>query len=86
MKKVLVAASLLATWYLITPPWSPPGKMDAQASLSIWNKISYYQSPAACQSDRTEIIREMTPGATPEVLKAITAIQCVVGDDPRFKS
>jgi hypothetical protein len=86
MKKLLAAAALLATWYLITPPWSQPGTFNGQASLTIWNKIAYYQTSAACEIDKKEITREMSSGATPEVVKSLSAMQCVSGDDPRFKS
>ena len=50
MKKPLVVASLLASWYLITPPWLQVGKFDSQASLSKWDKIAYYQSSALLRS------------------------------------
>jgi hypothetical protein len=84
MKKPLVVASLLASWYLITPPWLQVGKFDSQASLSKWDKIAYYQSSALCEADRQGMIK--SPGATPEYLKFLSAAQCVSGDDPRFKS
>jgi hypothetical protein len=86
MKKRLAAASLLATWYLITPPWSQVGKFDGQASLSKWNKIAYYQSSVACEADRQLMIKEKSSGAAPEDLKFLSATQCVAEEDPRFKS
>jgi hypothetical protein len=84
MKKPLAAASLLATWYLITPPYQQVGKFDIQAALSKWDKIAYYQSSAACESDRQSMIK--TPGITPDYSKFLSATQCVADSDPRLKS
>jgi hypothetical protein len=84
MKRLFVTASLLATWYLITPPWSQPGKFDSQASLSKWDKVSFYDSSAACEADKHAMLG--APGAAPEYAKFFAAAQCVADGDPRFKS
>lgn len=84
MKRLFVMASLLGTWYLITPPWSQVGKFDSQASLSKWDKISYYETSAACEADKHALIG--APGAAPDYVKLLSAAQCVAEGDPRFKS
>jgi hypothetical protein len=83
MKRPLAAASLLATWYLMTPPWAQIGKMNTQASLSTWGTISYYDSAAACETDRQTMIKATGAGA--ESAKLLSAAQCVAGTDPRLK-
>jgi hypothetical protein len=84
MKKLLATASVLAaSWYLMTPPWTQVGKFDSQASLSKWDKISYYTSSAACETDKQAMIK--IPGSAPDYLKLLSASQCVAENDPRLK-
>jgi hypothetical protein len=83
MNRPLAAASLLATWYLITPPWSQVGKFDSQASFSKWSTIAYYNSSAACEADKQAMIK--APGSAPENSKFLSAAQCIAEGDPRLK-
>jgi hypothetical protein len=83
MKRPLAVALLLASWYLVTPPYSQPGKLDSKAALSKWGMIAYYGSSAACEADRQNMIK--ASGASSDSSKLLSAAQCVEENDPRLK-
>jgi hypothetical protein len=96
MKPRHAAALALVGWYLMTPPWSGPGKFNDKAPLNQWQQAHAYDSATACEKGRYSTVKNFLKGHAPngDMLNKETADynaqlyaagRCVETDDPRLK-
>ena len=87
------ALGLLATWYLLTPPFAPgdpPGPLQLRAPLSQWNHMDSSDTASGCDEQRNNMVRmygsgDMTSVATQFKLWLYHNSVCVSSADPRLK-
>lgn len=87
-------ARLLAAWYLLTPPFSPPdppGPLQLDAPLSQWNQMDSSDTAAGCEEQRDNMVRmygsgDMTSLNIQFKLWLYHNSVCVSSADPRLRA
>ena len=88
-----VALTLLAAWYLLTPPFAPgdpPGPLKLNAPLSQWNQMDSSDTAAGCDEQRDNMVRMYSSGDMTSVtiqfkLWLYHNSVCVFSADPRLR-
>ena len=87
------ALGLLATWYLLTPPFAPgdpPGALKLNAPLSQWSQMDSSDTASDCDEQRNNMVRMYRSGDMTSVtiqfkLWLYHNAVCVSSADPRLK-
>lgn len=86
------AVGLLATWYLLTPPFvpgNPPGPLQLNSPLSQWSQTDSSDTAAGCSEQLNNMVRmyqssDMTSVANQFKLLLYHNAVCVSSTDPRL--
>ena len=86
-------AFALLGWYLLTLPYTSPGKFDSAAPLSRWSEAAEFSSIAECETYRQhhkpkDLARNGQAGHIDEAAEARLRLRgkCVSSDDSRLHS
>lgn len=85
MKAPYAAAITLSLWYMLLPPISKGGRVDATAPLRQWQRGLAFSVKGSCMDElATEIDHaDNDPAAARTAIRLKSSI-CIVEDDPRL--
>ena len=84
MKTPYAAALTLSIWYMLMPPISKGGRVEANAPLRQWQRGLVYSVKGSCIDElETEIGHAANPAAA-STLSRLKASICISEDDPRL--
>lgn len=85
MKASHLAALTLSLWYMLMPPISKGGGIDAAAPLRQWQRTLAFSVKGSCTDElMTEIDRAAKNPANARSLSRLKQSICISEDDPRL--
>ena len=86
MKTPFAAALTLSLWYMLLPPISKGGRVDATAPLRQWQRGLKFSVKGSCMDElATEIGHAVNdPAASAGTLSRLESAICIAEDDPRL--